>query len=824
MPILDQWKLIIKDLPAYASFKGIYEEVMDAKFMDYMLEQDRWKPEHRALLVKFRNRLSGNTNKIGHYQPKGVGRFYADEDASIINLPRRMKHTIMKKLGWIDFDLIKSHPSIVVEVGKKTNRRFEAMEHYISDFATIIARGLDYYSDPDDPLDEDDIKDYYNGALNGGTLKGWIYTLAHPKRGGTPKPVKAHTTSPEFQAYADDCKRAIDIIYHHNPELVDKVKGDLTDEEAIKRRTISYWCGAVENDIINTAYKWAVGNRIVSPRKNVALEYDGICFKPEDGERNWAEIVSDINAHIQQKTGLAVRGKFKDYTKIEADLIDGYAQTIIRPPTPTVIANLDDGVEEYENAETYADFKRGFEKSHCKVINQEAFYKIKRNVEGIITEVKIFGKVGIITAYEHLTYETDKGHKAFILDWLSDRTIRKYDDVDTIAPPMVCPPRVYNLWTPFRIEQLYDSIILPEADTTEYEELKEKAIRILGHINIVCSQNKEISDYLIWWIAQSLKYPAFKTTAPCLISKEGAGKGTIIKVIKKLMGDSKVLETASPKEYVWGHFNELMLNAYFVSLNEMDIREQAEAEGKIKMLIKDPDLQINPKGKGHMKVRSNHRFWVSSNNLIPIKSGQDDRRNCIIRLSDELLTANPLTKEPVQKNIDYFVELNAIIDDDRVIKILYDALMGLPDLDTFHTKPQPITKYQQLIQTGNNDPIGDWIVHFTREHWYQETIEILASEMTARFKDWRDSHNFKYECSSTSLMRNIGIYMIQYPDGAITTASDDKSLHKARGNATRFNITIMKTHLGLIDPPTELVAGGGGPDELDEESDGFGDA
>lgn len=816
MTIIDGWKLIVSNLPAYASFKGIYEELLDAKLMDYMLGQDRWKPEHRAYLVKIRNRLQGNMNRVGHYQAKGVGRFYADDEGSIINIPRRMKHTIMKWCGWKDFDLVKSHPSIVVCVGAKTGRRFEAIEKYINDFDAHIARALDYYSDPEDPLDEDDIKDYYNGALNGGTLSSWIYTLANPKRGGTPKQVKTSTTSPEFQAYADDCKRAIDVIYHHNPELVEKLKGDLTDEEAIKRRTISYWCGAVENEVINIVYKWMIGNRIIKARKNVAPEYDGLCFKPEDGEHNWNEICSDINAHIQQKTGLAVKGKFKEYKKVEEDILEAYAQTLAPAEAPADAPS--DGVEEYETADTYQQFKLGFEKSHCKVINQEAFYKIKRDGEGVITDLKIFGKVGLITAYEHITYETDRGTKSFIMDWLKDKTIRKYQDVDIIAPPMVCPPSVYNLWTPFRIEQIYDSIKYPE-DADEMKVIMDNSHRIIEHINIVCNNDKTITDYLIWWIAQALKYPAYKTTAPCLISKEGAGKGTIIKVIKKLMGDAKVLETASPKEYVWGHFNELMASAYFISLNEMDMREQEQAEGKIKMLIKDPDLQINGKNKAHMKCRSNHRFWISSNNLIPIKSGADDRRNCMIRLSDKLLTQDPRTKIPIPENIEYFKSLNAIIDDDRVIKCLYDCLMNLPDLDTFHMKPQPITKYQQLIQTGNNDPIGDWLIQFTRENWYSDEVVIMAKDMSARFNEWKTSHNFKYECSSPSLMRNIGINMIHYPDGAITTVKEDKSLHKGNGNATRFNITKMKQHLGLIDPPTEVVAtagGGGGDDDEDQ--------
>lgn len=815
------WKLNLQSLPAYVSFKGDFEEHFDAKFIDHMLSDECWKAHHRAKLVKFRNRLQGNINRIGHYQAKGIGRFYANDDGSIINLPRVMKHTIMSYCGWMDFDLMKSHPSIVVEFGKRNGVRFYAIERYIERFDEIIARALDYYSDPSNPLDEDDIKDYFNASLNGGSIAGWIYTLANPKE-GTGKPVLREDMTEDFEEYANDCKRAIDLIYLNNPELVERVKGADTEEKKIKRRVISYWCGAIENDIINIAYKWLIQAGAITTRRG-APEYDGYCFKPEK-ELVWEEAITEINAHIQHKTGLAVKGKFKGYKKVREDLITSYRQSLVAPPPPLQI-QMDSGVEEYEKATTYAEFKSGFEKSHSKIIDKSSFYKIKRNDEGIITEAKIFSKADLIVSYEHLTYETEKGPKAFIMDWLRDKTIRTYDDVDTIAPPMVCPPRIYNLWTPFRIQQIYDRIQLPEKDTEAYDELKEQAIRLLEHINIICNYDKTISDYLIWWIGQSLKYPAVKTSAPCLISKEGAGKGTVIKIIKKLMGESKVLETSQPSKYCWGTFNELMLNSYFISLNEMEAKEQTDAEGQIKMLIKDPDLQINPKGKGHMKIRSNHRFWYSSNNEIPIKSKKDDRRNCIIRLSDKLVCMNEATKEPIPENIAYFKDLNDFIEDDRVIKLLYDALIGLPELDTFHMKPQPITKYQQLIQGGNADPIGEWIINFTRENWYSDTVEILAKDMTEQFKLWRDSHNFKYECNSTGLMRNIGLHMINYPDEAITTATEDKSLHTARGNKTRFNIAIMKQYLGLVDAPQEVVAtaggggGGGNSEELDEDTD-----
>jgi len=803
MSFLNGWRLDFKYLPAYVAFKGTFEEQLDAKFMDYMLADDRWRSDLRPLLAKIRNRLNpSGVNLIKHHQPKNVGRFYADEDQSVINLPRIMKHTLFKWCGWIDFDLMKSHPSICVEVGKKTKHRFLAMEDYINNFAEVVQRNLDYYSMAECPLDEDDIKDFFNASLNGGTFIGWINRIE--KSDHNPKALRTKIISPDFKAYLDNCEEVANCIMTNNPELIEKIKGNKPTQREIQNATVSYWCGAIENDIIHTAYKYLVSQGIIKDRC-CSPEYDGICFKPIK-EHNWEELAIDINNQIQTKTGLSVRGKFKGYTKVCQDIIDSYSKMTTEPKEAIL------ETENYENAECYTDFKREFEKTHCKIIDKSNFYKIKRDSCGVLTEIKIFTKEELKTSYEHLTYAKGKAVGKYVNDWLEDRTIRKYQDVNIIPPPLVCPANIFNLWSPFRIEQIYDQIEYPELQS-EMEVVETKMKRILNHIHILCNEEKEISDYLISWIGQALKYPAIKTTCPTLISKEGAGKGTLIKCIKRLMGESKVLETADPKQFVWGSFNELMINAYFVSLNEMQMKDAVEAEGKIKMLIKDDDMMINPKGKGHIKAKSHHRFMGSSNNEVPVKSDKDDRRNMVQRCSDKLLIKNS-DGSTNEENRKYFRELNDYIMDDQVIKCLYDYLTNLPNLDTFHTLQPPTTEYQKLIQTGNVNPIEEWLVQFTRDNWYVKEVKITAKDMTSRFGEWRDAHNLKFSCDSAKLSRAIGIAMLNFPKDSRTI------VHSGKANYTIFNIDLMKTHLKLVEGPQELVVQSNEVG-LDIDDDGF---
>ena len=85
-----------------------------------------------------------------------------------------------------------------------------------------------------------------------------------------------------------------------------------------------------------------------------------------------------------------------------------------------------------------------------------------------------------------------------------------------------------------------------------------------------------------------------------------------------------------------GDFNGRMANTFLINLNELSKKETTDSEGKIKALITDPKITINNKGIAQYDINSFHRFIITTNKEEPINTGRDDRRNLIIRSSDEL--------------------------------------------------------------------------------------------------------------------------------------------------------------------------------------------
>ena len=89
---------------------------------------------------------------------------------------------------------------------------------------------------------------------------------------------------------------------------------------------MSYFCQAIENEILHIAYKFLIKQNIITPRKNVELEYDGLCFKmPENKTINELEnIIIELNDKILRETTLNVKFKIKPYDNrhIHSDIIE----------------------------------------------------------------------------------------------------------------------------------------------------------------------------------------------------------------------------------------------------------------------------------------------------------------------------------------------------------------------------------------------------------------------------------------------------------------------------------------------------------------------
>jgi len=406
-----------------------------------------------------------------------------------------------------------------------------------------------------------------------------------------------------------------------------------------------------------------------------------------------------------------------------------------------------------------------FEKIHSKIINRSVF------VKSLKSDIVIMSKQQLKTSYENMVCEKlDKNGDIkiinFIDTWTRDNPLQRcYDDMGMYPKTNLCPSNIFNLWQKFDMEIV-----------TKYAEKKMELGKILNHIKILCGNDDIVTDYIIKWIAQMIQYPETKSICPTFISREGAGKGTLLKLLSKMLGSKKVFESSNPSDEIWGKFNGLMANAFLVNLNELSKKDTLEAEGRIKALMTDARITINNKGVNSFEMDSYHRFIITTNNEEPINTSKDDRRKLIIRSSDEKCGDKP-----------YFADMHNILDDVNVIKTCYEYFKTVPDMDKFNLLKIPETEYQNDLKELKTSPIECWIKDFVEKNADENDVECSSQKCYDLFSNWTTINNNDYKCTKMQFCVRLKRLNL-----------DGVSIKKTKiNNLTVFDIKKLKKIFGI---------------------------
>lgn len=783
------WTIDLSKLPKYSKFDALFVQRLDIKLIDLMIAStDVFDSERLKKLIDFKSKMSGSTSIFKHYRPHGIGRYHSSDSKSVATLPKEFKHTIMKFAGWTDIDMVAAHPTLACEMARLNNQTFPTILEYLNNRPAILQLIIEEYSvEGQPPLDRDEVKKYFNITAYGGGFKTWLYD---EKEGIGEHRVCKLTPNAFMTRYKLECQQIMETIYASNQAIADKLTTDCEMDRAhkdylwtIKKKVASYFYCILENELLYQLNNFLISKDLINAAMD-ELEFDGGSFKPLREITDKESFINELNAKIFKDNRIRMKFVFKEYDCA----VDSIIQQRMELPDSDTVEDTDSDTDSESDSNTdrsqpaafvrpYEEVKSEFELTHFKVINLSQFFKVSYQ-DGIVNKVIPFLKGSLKVSYEHIrcTIVNKLGKEIetkFINQWVEDATIRCYQDVDIFPPPLSCPENIFNLWTPFRIQQLYDSIqIAPEE-----EELVGQAVDLIkNHIRILSDNHQETYEYLSRWLGQLLAFPAYKTSAPCLISDEGCGKGTLIRIMRRLLGDSKVYETSSPERDVWGTFNVQMSHSYLVILDELEQKQFDNAIGKSKNLITADSITINGKGLQPYEIRTYHRFMSTTNTDVPIRTKNGDRRNVVIRCSDEL-----------KNNSEYFTKLNEILLDDRVIKRLYDWLVSLDGLEDFHKTPTIVTTYQEILQESNSSIFDYFLEYYTRRFQDETEVFTYSRDLYNQFNEWKNANGFVYDANVVKFMRNFKIY-------CKTSKLEDIIILKRKesGNGNVFNIDELK--------------------------------
>jgi hypothetical protein len=451
-----------------------------------------------------------------------------------------------------------------------------------------------------------------------------------------------------------------------------------------------------------------------------------------------------------------------DVSSLPADICNWTEKPIESSVTvPEDFTFVPDAVVVNENS--YEDMKVKFEKTHAKVINKSIYVMITHDGEIIFKT-----KTEMIVSYEHMSFKkyVDKGDygfyqkQGFILEWMQDDTIATYDDIGCYPNIDECPPNIFNTWSQFAVEKM-----IPCEMNNEYVDV------FLKHISVLCDNDTAQQNIILLYLSHMFKYPTEKSFTPVLISQEGGGKGTLMKIICRLIGENKYLETCDPLEYVFGRFNDTMTDAFVVNINECRKKDMIDVLEKLKGLVTDPTLWVQGKGTKKYKIKSFHRIIVTTNNEDPVPTKYNDRRNHIIRSSDELIG-----------NYEYFKHINELIINDDFIYSIYLYLMSLDTPKTFNVNSFPKSQYHQDIQEASRDYTDLWLESYViKNGQLNDTKQVPSSTVFDSYKEFIHENQLKCDRSCVSFMKHL---MCMRINGITKT--------KTHGNrCTEFNFELL---------------------------------
>lgn len=147
----------------------------------------------------------------------------------------------------------------------------------------------------------------------------------------------------------------------------------------------------------------------------------------------------------------------------------------------------------------------------------------------------------------------------------------------------------------------------------------------IRHIGLLVDDDPQMKQYLLDWLATLVQKPGEKIrNSPLLIGPEGSGKSSITEIMRPVLGEKNVKEIG-PHDLETG-FNEFFLSAQLVAVEEMKTSNKFELINRLKPLITNNVLRINPKGISAFEIPNRSNMIFYSNDPAAAAISRTDRR------------------------------------------------------------------------------------------------------------------------------------------------------------------------------------------------------
>lgn len=704
-------------------------------------------------------------------RPKhGWGRVIGDDSLTFRAMERFSRNTIITD-HYADFDIENAQAMVTCCAAMDEGDKCDQLQTFCKSRKNIIEKGMETYG-----KSRDEIKQVWTSLLNGGAIPDWYEDHL------------ARRVQKEVWTIRQKIKQANPELFESMRQKVTKQPDKYKDEDGLQkaamRSMMSVWFQHYEVKIVATILEWCEGQGLLNLEgegdayKDKAIFgyiYDGFVLLISSVEK-WgkrtgqcvAELLEKFNQITYEKTGFELNWTMKPFNNIY-DIQDKMISIMAAPPTLESKRLTGDM--------SFSAMSEEFEKTHCKI--QDVGCYIEKKSSGLVI-VRNAGKLKESFGHLWCGYN-EKGAKINFIDaWTKNNDeIRIFERMNIYPNTAMCPPTEYNLWIPFAMERVEEFTWRQDVLDMFVDFLK---LTICGHQPH--HTRTEQFDYMMDWLAHLVQRPEQKCgKCPILISKQGSGKGTLTRIMKRILGDKKVFQSVKPERDVWGDFNPMMEDAMLVILDECDKKKAGDAENTLKNYITEGTMTINNKYVPPHDIISNHRFMVHTNASDGgVQMADGDRRFFALRMSDHR-----------KGDLAYWGKWNRLLDDmadDSPWKTIYDHLMAR-DVGDFMQKTTPKTEFQLNLEKSNKEPLDCWMedmVTYWRVNKTPVQREMTGEEVWFDYTKFCERNGFtkKGDSSSNGLSARLNNHEISRWGGE--SGKGWKATETKRGGANNYRV------------------------------------
>lgn len=701
----------------------------------------------------------------------GWGRAYPSGNLSIATLERFARNTIIDDV-YYDFDIANAQPMMCLNVCNDEGclKKVPTIVRYCENRDAVLADGMAKYG-----KSRDEVKAVYNKVMNGGKIPEW------------------YAENRDIQKFKSECEFVREKVREVNPELFSSARmknaGDKEIPEGQRmgknmRTMFSFWCAELEFQYVSAVMEWCEGEGLMTRdglhRYTIAgYTYDGVVLLREVVDAyckkrgiTLGELCEDLAQIGMDRTGHDLQWKVKT-TDEKHDISEQYATCVAEVPT-----NIPS-----PNGMNFSQYVAEWEKTNAFIRRCGMYVETGREGDFMLRDI-----ASLKASNQHLCVVDPESGKNlnFIKMWTQNNNdIRCYENMDVYPFAPACPHDCFNLWTPFEMERVEN-----------WSDKPAVLSKFIYHVReVVCgttasSKYQEGFEYLLDWLSHIIQRPHIKSgKCPVLISQQGSGKGTLIKILSRILGEKKVFQSVKPEKDVYGDFNPMMEKAMLVNIDEPECAKTEAFESTIKNFITEPTMVINDKFVKSHVIKSYHRFIFTTNKADGgIKVEEGDRRFFILRMSDKH-----------KGDMKYWDEWEKILSDPDPsgFKTIYDWL-ARRDIGDFMQKATPKTVYQKNLERSNRTPLECWLEHLVRT-WMidgggddKRVLTMTGTEALAVYLDFCETQGIplkNYKTSAGGLSQLISNHDV----GRFATG-DVYATRKMRGgdaNKREFRLDVL---------------------------------